>query len=302
MLDRGGFDDDSDDMPVTSEPRYEHVPLVAQALCRVQLMDELSIPFVWHYHPEHELILIRSGTGHRFVAESVAHYTPPDLVLLGPNIPHTWASHIAVDAGPHSATVVQFAPDLLGGEFFARPEVAQVAALLQRSSAGLHFPLREHDPVLGMIGELERSEGFARLLNLLTVLHNLADRADAVALTHRGWSQHPSTGGRRLEAALRLLHERFADEVRLADAARAASLTPSAFSRFFRATIGQTFTDYLNDLRIGAAQRMLVSTDLPIAAIAVRVGFSSLANFNRRFRERTGCTPREFRNREPTPV
>ncbi len=108
---------------------------------------------------------------------------------------------------------------------------------------------------------------------------------------------HPSTGGRRLEDALRFLHDHIADDIRLADGARTASLSPAAFSRFFRTSVGRTYTDYLNDLRVGAAQRLLASSDLTIAGIAAAVGFRSLANFNRRFRERSGCTPREFRAR-----
>jgi AraC-like DNA-binding protein len=279
------------------EPRYEHVRLVAEESCRVQLIDEPSLPFVWHRHPEHEVILVRSGTGRRFVAESFDHYAALDLVLLGPDIPHSWASHDAFAAERQRLTVIQFAPDFLGRDFFERPELRHVAALLRRSAGGLHFPLEETDPLLGRIGELEKSRGLPRLLYLLAVLDDLAGRDGSTPLSLGGWSR-PGKGGRRVEAALQVLHERFADDLRLADVASAASLTPSAFSRFFRAVVGRTFTDYLNDLRIGAAQRLLVSSDLPIAAIAARVGFNSLANFNRRFRERAGCTPRAFREIE----
>lgn len=283
---------------MTSEPRYEHVPRTARESCRVQRIDVPSLPFVWHYHPEYELILIRAGTGRRFVADSIDHYGPSDLALLGPGLPHSWASHSSLGQGPQRATIVQFAPDFLGADFFARPELARVSELLERSSLGLRFPIDDGDPLLERIARLEAGNGLPRLLELLAILHELADRRDAIALTRAGWA-HPSSGGRRLEAALQLLHERFADDVRLADAARAASLTPSAFSRFFHAAIGRTFTDYLNDIRVAAAQRMLLATDLPIAAVAARAGFTSLANFNRRFRERTGCTPRTFRRRRP---
>lgn len=285
-------------LDVTREPRYEYVPRTALESCRVQRIDVASLPFVWHYHPEYELILIRAGTGRRFVADSVDHYGPPDLALLGPNLPHSWASHSALGEGPQRATIVQFAPDFLGDDFFTRPELSRVSALLERSSVGLRFPVHDGDPVFERIARLESSRGLPRLLDLLAVLHELAGRRDAIALTRAGWA-HPSSGGRRLEAALHLLHERFADDVRLADAARAASLSPSAFSRFFHAAIGRTFTDYLNDIRVAAAQRMLLSTDIPVAAVAARAGFTSLANFNRRFRERTGCTPRTFRHRRP---
>jgi AraC-like DNA-binding protein len=278
------------------EPRYERVPLATRESCRVQAIEVPALPLVWHYHPECELILVTTGRGRRFVGESVDRYAPPDLVLLGPNLPHTWASDSSVDAGPQRAIVVQFAPDFLGESFFDRPEVAHIAGLLRRSALGLRFPLQRTDPLIGRVKRLRTRGGLGRLLDLLEVLDELAGRADALVLS-RGWNQ-PRTGGKRLEHALRLLHERFTDDVRLAEVARSANLSPAAFSRFFRASTGRTFTEYLIDLRVSAAQRLLVATDLPVAVVAAHAGFRSLANFNRRFRERTGCTPSAYRDAE----
>jgi AraC-like DNA-binding protein len=275
------------------ELRYEPVPLTRRESCRVQTIDVPTLPLVWHYHPEYELILITGGKGHRFVGESLDRYEPPDLALLGPNLPHTWASDSSAAPGPQRAIVVQFPPDFLGPAFFDRPEVAHIAALLRRSASGLRFPLEDAAPVLRRIKSLGRRQGLPRLLTLLEVLDQLATRDGAVPLS-QGWT-HPRHGGRRLEAALRILHDRFSEELRLADAARAANLSQPAFSRLFHASMGRTFSDYLTDLRVSAAQRMLVATDLPIATVAAHAGFANLSNFNRRFRERTGCTPTVFR-------
>jgi AraC-like DNA-binding protein len=220
-------------------------------------------------------------------------YEPPDLVLVGPNLPHTWASDSSADAGPQRAIVVQFAPDFLGPGFFDRPEVSHIATMLRRSASGLRFPLEIADPVLRRIKRLGAREGLPRLLALLEVLDQLAGRDRASPLS-QGWS-HARHGGQRLDAALRILHDRFSEDLRLADAASAANLSPAAFSRFFHASMGRTYTDYLTDLRVSAAQRMLVATDLPIGAVAAHAGFANLSNFNRRFRERTGCTPTVFR-------
>jgi transcriptional regulator GlxA family with amidase domain len=165
--------------------------------------------------------------------------------------------------------------------------------MLRRSASGLRFPLEIADPVLRRIKRLGAREGLPRLLALLEVLDQLAGRDRASPLS-QGWS-HARHGGQRLDAALRILHDRFSEDLRLADAASAANLSPAAFSRFFHASMGRTYTDYLTDLRVSAAQRMLVATDLPIGAVAAHAGFANLSNFNRRFRERTGCTPTVFR-------
>ena len=79
-------------------PLFEKVtvpPGASWALLDRRLDD--GIPFQWHYHPEFELTLTLNSRGQRYIGDSIAPYGDGDLVLLGPNLPHTWNSAEKVD-------------------------------------------------------------------------------------------------------------------------------------------------------------------------------------------------------------
>ena len=119
---------------------FEKVSSGSASLLAFDRID-LEFPFYWHYHPEFELTLIVNSHGQRLVGDGIADYGPGDLVLLGPNLPHSWRS------GPvklpreqwHRAVVIQFRENFLGEEFFRLAEMEPIVRLLKRSAAGLSF-------------------------------------------------------------------------------------------------------------------------------------------------------------------
>src|ERR1700733_14523705 len=116
--------------------QYEKIPQNQNAALYVLMRKDPSFPFYWHYHPEYELTLIVDSAGQRLVGDGISDYGPGDLVLMGPNLPHSWRS----GAGPervHRAVVVQFKRDFLGDGFFDLDELSPIARLLERSSSGL---------------------------------------------------------------------------------------------------------------------------------------------------------------------
>ncbi len=89
--------------------------------------------------------------------------------------------------------------------------------------------------------------------------------------------------------------ENYNKEIRLADVADLVGMTEVAFSRFIKKRTGRNFIDSLNDIRLGHATRLLVDTTHSIMEICMVCGFNNLSNFNRIFKKKRGCTPREFR-------
>ncbi len=252
----------------------------------------------YHYHPELELTLIRSGRGHRLVGDDLAAFEPGDLVLLGANLPHTYFHSPDFDEGLEGARslVVQFLPDLGGGLFSSAPECAGILRLFQRCARGLVPGKTARAKVLPRLLEFEEASPLRRMTLLLEVLDLLARDRQARPLASAGFrpefNRHQA---RRLERACEWITCHFREPVTLAQAARQAHLTPSAFSRFFRRATNRTFVHFLNELRVGHACRLLLDTDQPIATIAYESGFENLSNFNRRFRDLKHLTPREFR-------
>lgn len=258
-----------------------------------------EFPFYWHYHPEFELTLILDSSGQRLVGDSIADYGPGDLVLLGPNLPHSWRSG-PVKSGArkvHRAVVTQFRADFLGDRFFALEEVRPVARLLKRSASGLAFGhTRTGRNAAQKLAELPSLPSCRRLLTLLDVLTDLA--ADAQA-------KHLSTGHvrpmcrvedqKRIDEICLYLNQRFDQEIDFADLVEQVHMDQASVCRFFKRATGRTMTTYVNELRVGAATQLLMETDASILEIGFRVGFGNYSNFNRQFKRIKGHGPRNLR-------
>jgi AraC-like DNA-binding protein len=273
-------------------------PVEASYFCYERL--DPGFPFEWHYHPEYELTLIVHSHGMRFVGDSIAAYSDGDLVLLGPDLPHTWCSNMGGKKanGRHRAIVIQFSDVFLGERFFQVPEMRSVAHMLKRSVRGLRFsgpPRRQVSPIIDGMLAMEPDQ---RLMALLSVLHTLSRTTRATPLASRGFRPFfPKEDRQRIDAVCSHINEHFTHEIKHADLARLAHMSPPAFSKFFKKTTGKTVTSYTNELRIGLACRQLIESDHTIVDICYRVGFNNFSNFSRRFMQFKGVAPRAFRRR-----
>ncbi|WP_020578426.1 AraC family transcriptional regulator [Actinopolymorpha alba] len=279
------------------KPRYEQpgVPDGTTFLCFIR--RQRAFDFAWHYHREYELTLITAGTGTRYVGTTVERYHPGDLVLLGPDLPHTFASE-PYD-GMAEAAVAQFRHGFLGPEFFALPQFRTLGGLLARSARGLRFA-RVPGEVRVLLAGLPRLEAAAQTVALLAVLRRLAADATATPITDPGYAPAPSTAVRdRIDAVCRQLQQTHTEPVYQAEVAALVHMSPTSFSRFFRQAMGRTLTDYVNQLRVETACSLLTATSLPVTQVAARSGYRNLSNFNRRFRELKGLRPTEYRAAHP---
>jgi AraC-like DNA-binding protein/mannose-6-phosphate isomerase-like protein (cupin superfamily) len=247
--------------------------------------------FRWHQHAEAELTLIKRGRGTRFVGDTIEPFGPGDLVLLGAGLPHTWQSTPA-RRGPHETIVVQFLPNL----FFDKPETRHIGRLLTSALRGLHYSGKSRDVVANMLCELPKCDALARLTGLLHILDRLSqDRSVRTLCTPAYQVGATAANTRRIDAVCAYLASSFLESITLEDAADRAHLSPAAFSRFFVKSTGRTLTEYLNELRIGHACRLLIETDQTVSQIAYASGFHNLSHFNRRFRRSRRTTPQKYR-------
>ncbi len=258
-----------------------------------------EFPFFWHYHPEFELTLIVDSHGQRLVGDSIADYEPGDLVLLGPNLPHSWRSGPikSRSQGIHRAIVVQFRQDFLGEQFLALKEMESVARLLKRSAAGLAFGnTKTGEQVARDLAKLPHLPRARQLVTLLSDLLDLAEEANAQVLsTSRVQPACRVEDQQRIDAICQYLNSNFEDEIEFAKLASRLYMSQASLCRFFKRATGRTMTQYVNEIRVGAAAQLLTGTDQSILEIGFNVGFGNYSNFNRQFKRIKGYGPRELR-------
>lgn len=245
----------------------------------------------WHAHRPVELTFIQSGSGTRFIGDHIGSISPPELVLLGANLPHYWSG-----LKPSSGIAVQLSlsPKSVLSQL---SEAKELASLWELSCRGLLFPRTTALRVGERLAAMLRASPIKRLAILLDILGELAmESSSAMLLCDQVYALSPR--GRhqdKVSHAIEILLADFANELSVDDIATAVELPAVTLSRYFRRYTGRSLIEFLNEVRIDQARRMLVESDEPIGTIALAVGFGNLSHFNRQFRRKTGQSPREFR-------
>ncbi len=256
---------------------------------------QYSVPFFkfnWHYHPEYELTLITSGSGERMVGDSYENFSSGDLVLLGPHLPHTWVSK--KEKGSNAAAIViQFSPQFIH-HFFEFHECSALKKTLNSSGQGLLFQNKD-DAINEEIVKLLNKEGVEKITGLLTILDQLAKTKCSKLASSFFQPRMGKESETRINAIFQYLQKHAAEAVSLQNAAGLIHLSDSAFCKFFKRTTGKTFSDYVNEIRIGHACSLLTESDKTIAQIAYQTGFESITYFNRVFIKKKKMTPSAFR-------
>ncbi|WP_298835346.1 AraC family transcriptional regulator [uncultured Piscinibacter sp.] len=250
----------------------------------------------WHYHEEYELHLIVSTRGKVFVGDYIGHFEPGHLVLTGPRLPHNWISTDVPEGGvPLRDMVLQFGDAPLRHAAAQIPELAEALPLLERARHGVEFfglsaKAREH------IERVREAHGLQRLAEFAALLDQLVRCSDYRLLsTVQLQSFDDDAGLARISGIVDFLTEHYAENFSMAALCARLDMTESSFSRYFRRATGNSYTDFVNRLRINKACQLLMETDRYITNVCYDVGFNNVANFNRRFLQIKGMTPKEFR-------
>jgi AraC-like DNA-binding protein len=253
--------------------------------------------FPLHYHDEVELNFIKNARGtKRIVGDHVEEIGDIELALVGPGMPHGWFGS-GFKKNQIEEITIQFHKDFFDEKFLQKNQLSFIRNMLTRSLRGILFSTETTLRLEPRIYGLGKKQGFDSVLELMSILHDLSISRDFRILSDSGFSDTEifSYNSRRIEKVMEFIHASFDKQVNLGEAAKIASMTESAFSRFFKLRTGMTFIDCLTEVRLGHASRMLISTTKTIAEIAYSCGFNNISNFNRIFRKKKGCTPSELR-------
>ncbi|WP_290798631.1 helix-turn-helix domain-containing protein [Flavihumibacter sp. UBA7668] len=254
--------------------------------------------FPLHNHEEMELNLIINASGtQRIIGDHIDTIDDMELVLIGPNLPHGWFTHQCTSSDIHEVTI-QFNKELLCQNLLQKNQLIYIRKLFDNAKRGVLFDRETAQVIAKRILRLEKRTGFDSILELFSILHDLSIARNTRMLSDVSFTKESlQLNSRRLERVFDYMHYNFQREISLAEVARIANMPEASFSRFIKLHTGYTFTDSLTEIRLGHVSRMLIDTTHSIAEIAFKCGFNNLANFNRIFKLRKGCTPKEFKRK-----
>lgn len=252
-----------------------------------------------HCHAEYELNFTEHAAGvRRIVGDSEEVIGDYDLVLItGKELEHVWEQHECHSPDIREVTI-QFSPEFLSGGLIHKNQFDSIRRMLERARCGLAFPMEAVLKVYNWLDSLaSETQGFYSVIKFFSILYELSLFGDARVLSSSSFAKIENfSDSRRVQKVERYIAGHYQEEIRLADLADLAGMTPVAFSRFFHLRTGKTLSDYIVDIRLGFASRLLVDSSRTVAEICYDCGFNNLSNFNRQFRRKKGCSPTQFRD------
>lgn len=247
--------------------------------------------FKWHYHPEYELTYILKGNGYRIVGNKYASFSDGDLVLLGSNLPHTWSGK-PEEEGVSEAIVIQFSKAFIA-PFLALHESVSIKQMLEHSARGICF--EADGELVSKLIDLPHATGIDRIIKLISLLDVLSKKQVSLIAPNTFHNVVSKKNEMRINKVCLYIQHHFYEKITLKEVADLLYLTESNFCKFFKKATGKTYSDYLNELRIDEACRLMVQSEKSISQISFACGFETLSYFNRVFLSKVGCTPSNFR-------
>jgi AraC-like DNA-binding protein len=275
---------------------HEITPLLEYDCFTVAYRQKKAFDFPVHFHEEFELNLLINAVGaKRIIGKHSAEISAFELVMVGSNLPHGWTLDTPL-AHDFNEITIQFHHDLLTDNFLSRNQMRAIRTLLEKAASGIIFSEKTIREILPNLVGLTQKVGFDSIMELLYILHYLSQATDSKYI-------EPITmpavklpyNAQKVGQIFAFIHHNFTRKITIKEIAQLVNMTESAFSRLIKTHTGDTFNNCLNNIRIGHVTRMLVETEGDIAQIAYQCGFNNIAYFNRTFKSRKGCTPKEYK-------
>jgi len=260
---------------------------------------EFSYPV--HNHDVFELNFVENAAGvKRTVGDHSEVIGNFDLVLItSPTLEHVWEQHECQSEDIREITIqFNFGTGMgEGDQFFCKTPFESIRRMMKEARKGLAFPMATIMKVYDKLDELSQtSDRFTALMMFLDILHTLSLSTGARSLATTSYAKvNIEDDSRRVLQVKKYISENYMHELRLKTLADIAYMSESAFCRFFKLHTGRRLSDYIIDIRMGYAARMLVDTKETIAEISFKCGYNNMSNFNRIFKRKKGCSPTAYR-------
>ncbi|GDX46507.1 AraC family transcriptional regulator [Bacteroidota bacterium] len=273
-----------------------------ESLNQSYLVKKLQEPFFdpnWHFHPHYQLFTVIKGTGTRFIGDDIRHFEEGDTVFLGPNMPHLWRSdrnYFEKESQLQTeGIVVYFKEDFLGSDFFEKPEMFAIKNFLKNSERGLDISGTLGEEMVRDLNELLGLTGFEGISKLLNILHKLSVTNDYQYISSSNYTNtHKISETERMRIVHEYVLKHFKENINLSTVASLSNMTEAAFCRYFKSRTNKTFSDFVKEIRIGNACKMLQDENKSISQTCYESGYNTVSNFNNQFKSLKGVSPLQY--------
>lgn len=253
----------------------------------------------WHFHPELELTLIRKGKGIRLVGDSLEEFDDGDIILLGSNLPHMWRNdpdYFEKDSALHvEAIAIHFMEYFWGHTFHDMPELRSIRDLFEKARQGIRVKGATRDRVQQKMEAIAQASGIKRVTILLEALELIALSGEFALLSSSGFTKtYNLTNTDKINDIYIYTFNNFKNRITIKQIAAEVNLSPHSFCRYFKTRTLKTFWQFLSEIRVGYACKLLIENKISISQICYESGFYNLSNFNRCFKSITHKTPLQY--------
>ncbi len=255
----------------------------------------------FHFHKECQLVYVLSGSGTRIIGHSIERFEEGDLTFVGPNVPHVWYSETKPGEPANEAVslALYINPETICEHLDALTDTFELRHFFKESERGIRICGEKKALITGMLIQMQAQEGrqVGTLASFLQILDQLLDPEELVWLNVPDpISSYANQTSGRVPKLMHFIQQNFKDDITLQQAASVAGLQIHSFCRFFKTLTNRTFSDFLNEVRIGFACKLLQQSDLPVTQIALECGYANISYFNRCFKKINKISPKAYRN------
>jgi AraC-like DNA-binding protein len=254
----------------------------------------------FHFHEECQLAYIIKGSGKRIIGDSVEHFDENELILIGSNIPHVWYNTERKYIKSKKILSVSLSLFISPAKFIHHlsdfGDIEKIKQLFQRAQRGMVITGKSKLKSVGLLKKAAKEHGAEQIITLLKLIHLLSVTEEYAMLTTSNYvNTFQNRENERMNNVYEFLIKNFKHDISLAEVAGIAAMNPNAFCRFFKSRTQKSLTQFINEIRIGHACKLLNNKDAGIAQIAYDCGFNNVSNFNRSFKIVKKISPREYR-------
>ncbi|MDO1511434.1 AraC family transcriptional regulator [Maribacter confluentis] len=254
----------------------------------------------WHFHSEYQLFLVLEGSGTRFIGDNVKSYKAGDITFTGPNLPHMWRSEHVHEQEKNIAwskgVVIYFHENFLGENLLKTDEAIRLRQVFHKSRRGMEFTATTATILQKLMLELLDKDGFEGILHLLKILDFISQTKEYGILASPGYTNTlREADTQRMFNVYAFVMNNFKRRMTLDELAQLTNMTPTSFSRYFKLHANKSFSEFVSEIRIGHACKLLIEQKMNVSQACYESGFSTLSNFNKQFKNITQRTPLAYK-------